>query len=115
MPRLTVVPTVVMVALVWWGFPGAQAGDPPAEVSLTIENNRFSPDELRVKAGLGFVLVITNKDGTVEEFESRGLRIEKVVPAAKTVRVRMPALKPGTYPFVGEYHEQSAQGRIVAE
>jgi hypothetical protein len=27
----------------------------------------------------------------------------------------MPALKPGTYRFVGEYHEQTAQGRIVAE
>jgi plastocyanin len=115
MLRFTVALITAVAALAGWGALAASAGDSPAEVSLTIENNRFWPDELRVKAGVGFVLIITNKDGTVEEFESRGLRIEKVVPAAKSVRLRMPALKPGTYPFVGEYHEQSAQGRIVAE
>jgi len=43
------------------------------------------------------------------------LRIEKVVPAGKTVRLRMPALKAGSFSFVGEYHEKTAKGRIVAE
>ena len=33
----------------------------------------------------------------------------------KTVKLKMPALKPGSYSFVGEYHEATAQGRIVAE
>jgi len=93
----------------------ARAADAPAEVALAIEKNRFAPEEVRVKAGAPFVLVISNKDGSPEEFESRDLRIEKVVPAGKTVRLRMPALKAGTYAFVGEYHEQTAKGRIVAE
>jgi plastocyanin len=93
----------------------AAAADAPAEIALTIQQNRFQPDEIRVKANTPFVLVITNKDATVEEFESRELRIEKVVPAGKTVRVRMPGLRPGGYPFVGEYHEGTAKGRIVAE
>jgi len=99
-----------------WLFAG---GVPPAlaqtEIVLTVENNRFQPEEVKVKAGAPFVLVITNRDKAPEEFESHDLRIEKVIPAGKTVRVKVPALKPGVYRFVGEYHEQTAKGRIVAE
>ena len=93
----------------------AYSADQPAEITLTIENHRFSPEELKVKAGTPFVLVITNKDKTAEEFESPELRIEKVIPAGKTLRLKMPALKPGTYRFAGEYHESTAKGRIIAE
>src|SRR6266700_3932836 len=82
----------------------------PAEIALTIEENRFQPEEVRVKAGAPFVLVVTNRDKTAEEFESRELRIEKVIPPGKTARLRVPALKAGTYPFVGEYHEKTAKG-----
>jgi plastocyanin len=93
----------------------ARGADAPPEVALAIENNRFQPEEIKVKAGTHFVLVITNKDKSAEEFESKDLRIEKVIPGGKTMRLRMPTLKPGTYRFVGEYHEKTAQGRIVAE
>jgi plastocyanin len=93
----------------------ARVGDAAQEVAVTIENNRFAPDEIKVKAGEPFVLVVTNKDKGPEEFESKELRIEKVVPAGKTLKIRVRALKPGTYPFVGEYHEATAKGRIVAE
>lgn len=103
---------VILAAL---GGAAAQTAGAPAEIALTIEKNRFDPEEIRVKAGAPFVLVITNKDGAPEEFESRDLRIEKVIPAGKTLRVRMPALKPGTYGFVGEYHEKTAKGKIIAE
>lgn len=92
----------------------ALAADPP-EIAVTIEKNRFQPDEIRVKAGVPFVLVVTNKDAGPEEFESKELRIEKVIPGGKTLKIRVRALKPGTYPFVGEYHEKTAKGRIVAE
>jgi Cupredoxin-like domain len=94
---------------------GVLAADALGEVPLVIEQNRFRPEEVRVKAGAPFVLVITNRDRGAEEFESRDLRIEKVIPPGKTVRLRIPALKAGTYPFVGEYHEKTATGRIVAE
>lgn len=91
---------------------GAQA---PPEIALVIEKNRFQPDVIKVKADAPFVLVITNKDKGPEEFESKDLKIEKIIPAGKTVRLRMPALKAGSYSFVGEYHEKTAKGRIVAE
>jgi plastocyanin len=93
---------------------GARAAD-PSEFPITIEKNRFQPEEIRVKAGQPFVLVVTNKDATPEEFESKELRIEKVIPGGKTLKIRVRALKPGTYPFIGEYHQATAKGRIVAE
>jgi plastocyanin len=93
----------------------ALAVDAPPEIALTIEGHRFQPAEIRVKAGVPFILVITNKDATPEEFESRDLRLEKVIPGGKTLRLRMPALRAGSYAFVGEYHEATAKGRIVAE
>jgi len=110
MPRIlaTVVMTIAVIAV-------AGAACALDEIPLTIENNRFSPDEVKVKAGAPFVLVVTNKDKTPEEFESKELRIEKVVPPGKTLRINVRALKPGTYPFIGDYHQQTAKGRIVAE
>jgi plastocyanin len=93
----------------------AAAQDKPVEIAVTIENNRFSPAEIKVPAGKPFVLVVTNKDGKPEEFESKELRIEKVIPAGKTVRIKLPALKAGTYGFFGEFHEKTARGKIIAE
>ncbi len=87
----------------------------PAEIPLVIEKNRFEPDVIKVKAGAPFVLVITNKDKGPEELDMAQPRIEKIIPGGKTVRLKMPALKPGKYPFVGEYHSETAKATIVAE
>ena len=91
------------------------AQDKPTEIAVTIENNRFSPADIKVPAGKPFVLVVTNKDAKPEEFESKELRIEKVIPAGKTANIRVRALKPGAYPFFGEFNPKTAQGRIIAE
>jgi len=93
----------------------ASTADTPPEVALTLDQHRFSPEELRVKANTPFILVITNKDKEEEEFEMSSLRIEKIVPGGKTLQLKMPALKPGTYEFIGDFHEKTAKGRIVAE
>ena len=93
----------------------ALADDTPLELALTLEQHRFSPEEFRVKANTPFILVITNKDNEDEEFEISALRVEQIVSGGETLQVRIPALKPGTYEFVGEFHENTAQGRIVAE
>ena len=87
----------------------------PVEIALVIEKNRFEPDVIKVKAGAPFVLVITNKDKGPEEFDMAQPRIEKVIPGGKTVKLRMPALKPGKYPFVGEYHSETAKATIIAD
>jgi plastocyanin len=109
--RSLVILLAVVVAL--GGVAVAQAADP--EIPLAIEKNRFEPDVIKVKAGAPFVLVITNKDKGPEEFDMQNPRIEKVIPAGKTMKVKIPALKPGKYPFVGEYHAETAKATIVAE
>ena len=103
------------LALVCLVLPVAGTAADQLEIPLAIEKNRFQPSEIKVKAGTPFVLVVTNKDATPEEFESKELRIEKVIPAGKTLKISVRALRPGTYPFVGEFHETTAKGRIVAE
>jgi plastocyanin len=95
--------------------PAVWAADKPVEVPLTAANQKFDPAELKVKAGQPFVLVVTNNDPKKAiEVENKDLRIEKVVPAGKTVSIRVRALKPGTYVFADDFNK-SAQVKIVAE
>ena len=113
MRRIVWVLAAVASVLVTSHVPAVAAD--PTEIPLVIEKNRFQPDVINVKANAPFVLVITNKDKGPEELDMLQPRIEKVIPGGKTVKLKMPALKPGTYPFVGEYHAETAKAKIVAE
>jgi plastocyanin len=89
------------------------AGEP--EFSLVIQNNKFTPDRLEVPAGKKVKINIDNKDATAEEFESHDLKVEKVIPAKSKASVFVGPLKAGEYKFVGEFHEKTAKGVIVAK
>lgn len=94
-------------------FGPARAADP--EVSLSIKNHRFEPAELRVAAGQRVKLVVHNQDSTPEEFESKALKSEKVIPGGAKASIFIGPLKPGRYAFVGEYNEATAKGVVIAE
>ena len=111
--RLTLLIAGLLVGLVVVAGP-ASAADPRPEIALTIEKDQFQPSEIKVKANTPFTLVVTNKNAKAAEFESKDLRVEKVVPAGKTVNVRIRALKPGSYAFFDDFNK-AATGRIVAE
>jgi plastocyanin len=83
--------------------------------TLTIKDHQFAPAELKVPAGQKIKLVVINEDGTPEEFESKSLKREKVVAGKGRITLSLGPLNPGAYEFVGEFHEASAKGRIVAE
>lgn len=83
--------------------------------TLTISDHRFEPSEITVPAGKRIKLVIENRDSTPEEFESRSLRVEKVIPGGSKGTVTIGPLKPGAYEFVGEFHESSAKGTLHAK
>jgi len=85
------------------------------EFGLTIKNHRFSPAELKVPAGAKIKLVVSNQDSTPEEFESHALNREKVISGKSKAIIYIGPLKPGKYAFVGEFHEDTARGVIVAE
>ena len=84
-------------------------------VQVSIRDHRFVPHEIRVPANHPLVIEVRNEDNTAEEFESEALRVEKVIPGKGQGTVRVGALAPGRYPFVGEYHEDTAQGVLIAE
>jgi plastocyanin len=94
------------------GF-AAAAAEP--EVLLVIREHRFDPAELKVPANQRIRLIVHNQDKSAEEFDSHALNREKVVPAQSRVTIFIGPLKPGRYAFVGEYHEATAKGVVVAE
>ena len=85
------------------------------EFRLVIENHKFEPAELTVPAGKKIKLTVENRDATAEEFESHSLNREKVIAGRSTATIFIGPLKPGSYPFGGEYNEKTAKGVIVAK
>ena len=83
--------------------------------TLTIRDHRFEPTELRVPAGKKVKVLIRNQDATAEEFDSHALNREKVIPANDSGVIFIGPLKAGRYPFIGEFHEATARGVVVAE
>src|SRR5438309_688238 len=92
---------------------GAVAAEP--EITLVIKNHRFEPAELKVKAGERVKLIVHNQDSTPEEFDSHSLNREKVIPGAQKGTIFIGPLKPGRYPFIGEYNEKTALAVVIAE
>ncbi|HYA20986.1 MAG TPA: cupredoxin domain-containing protein [Burkholderiales bacterium] len=84
-------------------------------IEVTIKNHQFSPSEIHVPAGQPIMLIVKNEDATAEEFESSALKVEKVIVGGGTAKLRLRPLAPGRYPFMGEYHPESAQGVVISE
>lgn len=108
----------VLGLLAAWAAPGvavpAAAADAQS-VTVVIKDHRFEPAEIKVAAGKPTVLTIRNQDQTPEEFDSSALKVEKVVAGGAEVTVRLRPLEAGRYEFVGEYHEDTAKGAVIAE
>ncbi len=85
------------------------------EFKLTIQKGRFIPETLEVPAGVRFKLLIVNLGPGPEEFESYELKKESVMGEGVTRPLVFAPLKPGTYPFFGEFHPATAKGRIIAK
>jgi plastocyanin len=84
-------------------------------IDLSIRDHRFTPAEIHVPAGKPVTLTIKNEDSTVEEFDSLALKVEKVIVGGRTATLRLRPLGAGRYPFMGEYHSDTAQGVVIAE
>jgi cupredoxin-like protein len=90
-----------------------EAADSTPSFSLTARDGAFDPQTLEVPANTRFRLEIVNASKRPIEFESRDLRLEKVLaPGAKSSLV-VNALKPGTYTFFDDFHPDS-KGSVVA-
>ncbi len=94
--------------------PMVHAAEVPS-FALTIKDHRFEPSTVTIPADTKVLLRVKNADTTAEEFESHALKREKLIPAGTEATIKVGPLKPGTYPFFGEFHEATAQGELVVE
>jgi plastocyanin len=85
------------------------------EIAIIIKDHKFSPSEVRVPAGQKVKLVIENQDATPEEFESHELNREKIIAPRSKAAIWIGPLKPGKYPFMGEFNQATAKGVVIAE
>lgn len=111
---MTCVSRVIAGLFVWAASVGtAHAGAPVYEIE--IREHLFYPAELTIPAGQKVKLLVLNQDATPEEFESFELNREKVIKGKRKAVIFIGPLRPGRYPYFGEFHPETAQGVIIAE
>ena len=63
----------------------------------------------------GVLRATPDGDATPEEFESTDFSREAVVLPNRSVIIYVGPLRAGTYAFFGDFHRNTAQGRLLAE
>ena len=111
-PRATIALVAGLAAT--FAATAVMAGD-EFEVTVSIKDHKFDPANVKVPAGKPVRLIVKNLDETIEEFESKPLKFEKIVGGGTSTIVRLHPLAKGSYGFFGEFHEESAQGAVIAE
>ncbi|WP_371195076.1 cupredoxin domain-containing protein [Glaciecola sp. SC05] len=81
--------------------------------TITLSNHTFSPDEIVIPAHTKVQLIIENNDDQPEEFDSFDLNREKVIFPNRKVRLFIGPLLPGEYEYFGEFHPDTARGRVI--
>jgi hypothetical protein len=84
-------------------------------IEIEIRDHLFLPSEIVIPADTKIKLLIKNLDPTPEEFESYELNREKVISGKSNTVIFIGPLPPGEYPFFGEFHPKTAQGRILVQ
>jgi hypothetical protein len=85
-----------------------------AEIVITHKDRTFDPGQVTAPANKPFVLRIRNADGKAIEFESKTMRVEKIIAANSEATINVKALKPGSYEFFDEFNE-STRGTLIAQ
>ena len=84
------------------------------EIQVTYSKGQFQPSELRVPADKPISFRVKNLDVKAMEFESKSLRVEKMVAAASDGVINVRALRPGRYEFYDDFNEQ-ARGVLTVQ
>jgi hypothetical protein len=105
---------VGLAIVMGFGAPLAVADD-SARVSVTLKDHKFSPAEPTAPAGKPITIDVSNLDPTPSEFESKTLRVEKVVPGGGKIAVQIRPLGPGRYRFFDDYHEDTTEGFLIVK
>src|SRR6478672_537763 len=85
------------------------------EIQLSYKDKKFDPAEITAPANTPIVIKLKNLDAKPMEFESKTLKVEKVVAAGGDATINVRAQKPGRYEFFDEYNEKVARGALVVK
>jgi hypothetical protein len=83
---------ILTAVLPWFAQTLSEAAD--AVTLRSIKDHRFQPTELKAPASTPITLVVRNLDPTPEEFESKTLRVEKVVAGNSEITIKLRPLAP---------------------
>ena len=115
-PLLFVFGIAVFGLLMGAGAPSALAADViELRIIMTERGVEFDPAILEVPAGKKMKLLVINDSGVAEEFESHDFNREKIIRAGGRATIFLPPLEPGEYTFFGEFHPDTAQGKVIAK
>ncbi len=84
------------------------------EIPLSYSGGVFQPSQVSAPADRPVVFRVKNLDGKAMEFESKSLRVEKVVAAKSEGIINVRALKPGRYEFYDDFNEK-ARGVLTVQ
>ena len=82
-------------------------------VTINLQNHIFEPSVITIPENIKIKLVIVNHDASPEEFDSFDLNREKVIFAKSKAVLFIGPLPKGSYDFFGEFHPETAQGKVV--
>ena len=85
------------------------------EIQLSYKDKKFDPAEISAPANTPIVIKLKNLDAKAMEFESKTLKVEKVVAGGGDATINVRAQKPGRYEFFDEYNEKVARGALVVK
>ena len=85
------------------------------EIQLSYKDKKFTPAEISAPADKPIVIKLKNLDAKAMEFESKTLKVEKVVAAGADATINVRAQKAGRYEFFDEYNEKVARGTLVVQ
>jgi plastocyanin len=112
---LVLLPLIAAAVLTGVCLVAPASGQENVEMALTVKDHKFDPAELQAPAGKPIVLRVRNLDSTPMEFESKSLKVEKVLTGNSEAVVNIRAQKPGRYEFFDDFHEKTTRGVLVVK
>ena len=104
-----------VLAFVLCTFTAAAEAQQATEIQLSYKDKKFDPAEVSAPANTPVVIKLKNLDAKAMEFESKTLKVEKVVAGGSDAVINVRAQKPGRYEFFDEYNEKVARGALVVK
>ena len=84
------------------------------EIQVTYSKGQFQPSQVSAPADKPIAIRVKNLDAKAMEFESKSLRVEKIVAANSEGVINVRALKPGRYEFYDDFNEK-ARGALIVQ